>query len=109
MPRELLDALENLTKEVPRQVAFCQLVVRTCRRHVVRTCRRHVVRTCSEESRNAIRTVQVSKQAQGEGQDEEPTTALGVTIPPSLLLRTDQVIEITLQRTAGPRLLTPGG
>jgi heme-degrading monooxygenase HmoA len=36
---------------------------------------------------------QVSKQAEGEGQDEEPTKALRLTIPPSVLLRADQVIE----------------
>jgi len=48
------------------------------------------------ESPNAVpANFQVSKQAEGEGQDEEPTKALGLTIPPSLLLRADQVIVVT--------------
>src|SRR5262249_569206 len=34
--------------------------------------------------------LQVSKQAKGEGQDEEPTTAFCLTIPQSVLLRADR-------------------
>jgi hypothetical protein len=47
------------------------------------------------ESLNAAAAakLQVSKQAEGEGQDEEPTKALGLTIPPSLLARAYRVIN----------------
>ena len=37
--------------------------------------------------------LQVPKQAEGEGQDEEPTKALGLTILAVALLQADQVIE----------------
>jgi hypothetical protein len=48
---------------------------------------------CAERLKAASTDLQVFKQAKGEGQNEEPKTALGVTIPPSLLLLADQVIE----------------
>jgi hypothetical protein len=46
------------------------------------------------ESRNAApANLQVSKQAEVEGQDEEATKAFGLTISPSLLALADQIIE----------------
>jgi hypothetical protein len=45
------------------------------------------------ESLNAAANLQVSKQAECEGQGEDATKALGLTMPPSLLLQADQVIE----------------
>jgi len=48
---------------------------------------------CPESLNATPANFQVSKQAEGEGQDEEPTKALGLTIPSSLLLQADQVIE----------------
>ena len=57
------------------------------------------------ESFNAARTnLQVSRQAKGQGQDEEPTTALGLTIPPSLLLRPDQDIPLRGIKESPPYL-----
>jgi len=47
----------------------------------------------AERLKAARTNLQVFKQAKGEGQDEEPKTALGVTIPLSLLLRADEVIQ----------------
>jgi hypothetical protein len=48
---------------------------------------------CPERLNAVPANLQVSKQAEGEGQDEEPTKALGLTIQPSLLAQVDQVIE----------------
>jgi len=48
---------------------------------------------CPESLNTVPANLQVSKQAEGEGQDEEPTTALGLTIPPSVMLRGDELIQ----------------
>jgi heme-degrading monooxygenase HmoA len=48
---------------------------------------------CPESLNAALANGQGSKQAEGEGQDEEPTKVLNLTIRPSLLARADQVIE----------------
>jgi len=47
------------------------------------------------ESLNAARiTLQIAKQAKGEGQDEDPTTALSVTTRPRCRCgRVDQIIK----------------
>jgi heme-degrading monooxygenase HmoA len=52
---------------------------------------------CPESLDAAPANRQVSKQAEGEGQDEEPTKALCLTIPQTLLQRADQVIRVSLQ------------
>jgi hypothetical protein len=48
---------------------------------------------CQESVNAALANDQVSEQGEGEGQDEELTKVLSLTIPPSLLARADQVID----------------
>jgi hypothetical protein len=48
---------------------------------------------CPESLNAAPANREISTQAEDEGQDEESTKALGVTIPQTLLLRPDCVIE----------------
>jgi len=48
---------------------------------------------CQEPPNIGPTNLQVSKQGEGEEQDEEPTKALGLTIPQAVLLQAEQVIS----------------
>jgi hypothetical protein len=48
---------------------------------------------CQESVNAALANGQVSEQGEGEAKDKELTKVLSLTIPQSVLLRADQVIE----------------
>ena len=48
---------------------------------------------CPESLNAAPAHLKVAKEAEGEGQNEEPTKALGLTVPQSLIVRAEQVIK----------------
>ena len=60
------------------------------------------------ESLNAAPALEVSKQAEGEGQDEEPTKALGLTVPqfrwPGQIRSMSRKDATPRQRRAKPRV-----